>query len=47
MSRMKDVKLLRNTLSNAVNLVRESGIDAEFTETNHDWGKEFTITVKN
>lgn len=47
MNRMKDVKLLRNTITNAVNLIRESGVEAEFTETSHDWGDEFTITVKN
>lgn len=46
LGRMHDVKLLRNTISNAVNLIRSSGIDAYCNEKNHEWGNEFVITVK-
>ncbi len=46
MGRMKDVKLLRNTLTNAVKLVRKSGVDAELKECSHDWGDEFTVIVR-
>ncbi len=46
MGRMKDVKLLRNTLSGAVKLVRKSGMDAELKERSHDWGEEFTVIVR-
>ena len=47
MNRMKDIQLLRNTLSDAVQMVRESGIDAEFTENKLDWGSEFVIRLHN
>ena len=47
MNRMKDIKLLRNTLTGAVKLIRESGIEAELTENSRDWGEEFVIKVKN
>lgn len=47
MNRMKDIQLLRNTLSDAVQMIRESGIDAEFTENKLDWGSEFVIRLHN
>ena len=46
-NKIKDVQLLRNTISNAVNMIRTSGIDAHYNETSHDWGNEFVIVVKN
>ncbi len=46
-NRINDIKLLRNTISNAVNLIRSSGIDARYNEKSHEWGDEFVITVKN
>ena len=45
-NKIKDVQILRNTISNAVNLIRRSGIDARYNEKSYDWGDEFTITVK-
>lgn len=46
-NKIKDMQLLRNTISNAVNLIRSSGIDAHYNEKSHEWGDEFVITVKN
>ncbi|MBQ3427903.1 MAG: ParB/RepB/Spo0J family partition protein [Clostridia bacterium] len=46
-NRIKDIKLLRNTLNNAVGLIRRSGIDAELTETAKDGCQEFLIIVRN
>ncbi len=47
LNRMKDVQILRNTISNAICLIRKSGVDVRYNEKNHDWGDEFTIVVKN
>lgn len=47
LSRMKDVQILRNTISNAICLIRKNGIDVRYNEKSHDWGDEFTIVVKN
>lgn len=46
-NRIKDIKLLRNTISGAVSLIRQSGIDADFNENVHDWGEEFVIVIRN
>lgn len=46
-NKIKDIGLLRNTISNAVSLIRNSGIDAHYNEKTHDWGDEFVIVVKN
>ena len=47
MNRMKDIKILRNTLNNAVELMRAGGIDAEITERSNENGQEFLIIVRN
>ena len=46
-NRIKDIKLLRNTLNNAVGLMRAGGIDAEITESVSEKGQEFLIIVRN
>lgn len=46
-NKIKDIQILRNTLSNAVSLIRNSGIDAYYNEKSHDWGDEFVIVIKN
>lgn len=46
-NRFKDIKILRNTLNNAVGMVRSSGIDAELSENTYDWGEEFIIVIRN
>lgn len=45
-NKIKNMQLLRNTISNAVNIIRTSGMDAQYNEKSHDWGDEFIITVK-
>ena len=44
---LKDIQILRNTISNAICLIRKSGVDVRYDEKSHDWGNEFTIVVKN
>ncbi len=46
-NKMKDIKLLRNTLSRAVNIIRSSGVNAEYSDNVHDWGEEFIIVIRN
>lgn len=47
MNRIKDIKILKNTLTNAVSLIRLSGINAEYQEKLHAWGEEFIIVIHN
>ena len=47
MNRIKDIKVLRNTLNTAVGLLRRSGIDVEYTESAAADGQEFVILVHN
>ena len=47
MNRIKDIKVLRNTLNTAVGLLRRSGIDVEYSEAAADDGQEFVILVHN
>ena len=47
MNRIKDIKVLRNTLNTAVGLLRSSGIDVEYIETAGENGQEFVILVHN
>lgn len=46
-NRIKDIKLLRNTLTNAINIMKQSGIDVEFNEKTYEWGDEFIIVIHN
>lgn len=46
-NKIKDIKLLRNTLNNAVEMLRSSGIDAELTEKPSEAGREFVVIVRN
>ena len=47
MNRIKDIKVLRNTLNTAVSLLRRSGIDVEYSESAAEDGQEFVILVHN
>ena len=46
-NKIKDIKMLRNTLTDAVGIVRKSGIDAEYTEASTEDGQKFTIVIRN
>ncbi len=41
-----DVKVFRNTVTKAVDMMKKSGIDAGIEEKSHDWGTEYIIKVK-
>lgn len=47
LNQIKDIKILKNTLNNALSLIRLSGIKAEYKEKSHDWGEEFIIVIHN
>lgn len=46
-NKFKDIKIFRNTISNAVGIIRRSGIDADYSEKSYDWGEEFVIVIRN
>lgn len=46
-NRMRDIKLLRNTLAGAVSIVRKSGIEARLSESESEDGHEFVILIQN
>lgn len=41
----RDIRLYTNTVKQAVNLMRESGADANLEQKNFDWGVEYVIKV--
>lgn len=45
-NKIKNMQIIRNTLNNAVNTIKTSGIDAQFNEETYDWGNEFIIKIK-
>lgn len=45
-SAFKDVRLFTNTVKQAVNIMRESGVDAKLEKNDFDWGVEYVIRVK-
>ena len=42
----RDVKVFRNTVKRAVNMMTKSGIEAELEEHSFDWGTEYIIKIK-
>lgn len=45
-NKIKNLQLLRNTITNAVKLIRSSGVDAQYNEKKTDGGEEFVIVIK-
>lgn len=41
-----DVKVFKNTVKRAVDMMTKSGIDAQLEENSFDWGTEYTIKIK-
>lgn len=46
LAKSKDVKIFKNTVSRAVNMMKKSGIDAKLEENTFEWGTEYIIKVK-
>ncbi len=42
----KDVKVFKNTVRRAVDMMKKSGIDTELKENAFDWGTEYIIRIK-
>ena len=42
----KDVKVFKNTVKRAVDLMKKSGIDAKIEENSFEWGTEYIIKIK-
>ncbi len=45
-TRANDVKVFKNTVRRAVNMMKKSGIDADIEENSFDWGTEYIIKIK-
>ena len=45
-SKHSDMRVFSNTVSRAVELMKESGIDACMSSENHEWGSRFVIDLK-
>ncbi len=45
-NKIKNMQLLRNTITNAVNMIRTSGVDAQYNEKTYEWGEEFIIKIR-
>ena len=41
-----DMRIFSNTVSRAVDLIKESGVDAEMVSETHDWGSRLVIDLK-
>ncbi len=46
-SAFRDIRMFTNTVRQALDLMRESGVDAEMEQKEYDWGVEYVIKVKN
>lgn len=42
----KDVKVFKNTVKRAIDMMRKSGIEAQIEENSFDWGTEYIIKIK-
>jgi len=42
----KDIKVFKNTVRRAINMMKKSGIEANLEENSFDWGTEYIIKVK-
>ncbi len=46
-SAIKDVKVFKNTVKKALDIMKKGGVEAHMEEKNFDWGTEYIIKVKN
>ncbi len=46
-STIKDVKVFKNTVKKALDIMKKGGVEAHMEEITFDWGTEYIIRVKN
>lgn len=44
---IQDIRIFTNTIKNAINLMKDGGINADMETNSFDWGIEYVIKVKN
>lgn len=44
---VKDIKVFKNTVSHALDIMKQGGIEAHMEEASFDWGTEYVIKIKN
>lgn len=45
-AKVSDMKVFKNTMERAVNLMKKGGVDADIEENSFDWGTEYIIKIK-
>lgn len=46
-SAFKDIRMFTNTVRQALDIMRSSGVEADMQQNSYDWGVEYIIKVKN
>ena len=44
---VKDIKVFKNTVNHALDVMKQGGIEAHMEESSFDWGTEYVIKIKN
>ena len=44
---VKDIKVFKNTVRHALDVMKQGGIEAHMEEASFDWGTEYVIKIKN
>lgn len=44
---VKDIKMFKNTVRQALDIMKQGGIEAHMEESSHDWGTQYVIRIKN
>lgn len=44
---VKDIKVFKNTVNSALDIMKKGGIEAHMEESSHDWGTQYVIRIKN
>lgn len=44
---VKDIKVFKNTVRRAMDIMKKGGVEAHMEETAFDWGTEYVIKIKN
>ena len=43
---VKDIKVFKNTISQAMDIMKRGGVEAHMVENAFDWGTEYVIKIK-
>lgn len=46
-AKIKDMRIFTNTMKSAIEMMRHSGMDADMTKNDFEWGYEYIIKIRN